>query len=112
MAISALATLSISDNDPAPFLASITWPAQSSPFVRVTDMNVGNLSYLAHPESRKQLRWKLLVLLALICIPLLATGCFCLNVGGCGCDHAEPNGVLAQKGKLNGTNGDPITIYY
>lgn len=75
-------------------------------------MDVGNLSYLAHPDTRKLVRWKLLVLLALICIPLLATGCFCLNIGGCGCDHAEPNGVLAQKGKFAGANGGPMTIYY
>lgn len=75
-------------------------------------MVVGNLAYLVHPSARQTTRRKLLLLLALICVPLLATGCLCLNIGGGGCDHGEPDGVMAQKGELNQGHGGPVTVYY
>jgi hypothetical protein len=74
-------------------------------------MDVGNLTYLFHPTARKLTRRKLLLLLAVICIPLLATGCFCLNVG-CGGDYSEPTGVTAQRGELTPNHGGPVTVYY
>src|SRR4051794_11762621 len=75
-------------------------------------MDVGDLAYLVYPATRKLTRRKLLLLLALICIPLLATGCFCLNVGGVSCEHAEASGVMAQKGEIQGAHGAPVTVYY
>jgi hypothetical protein len=75
-------------------------------------MDVGNLAYLVHPGARKITRRKLLLLLALVCVPLLTTGCLCLNIGGFGCDHGDPDGVTAQKGELNQGHGGPVTVYY
>jgi hypothetical protein len=75
-------------------------------------MDVGNLAYLVHPSARKITRRKLLLLLALVCIPMLTTGCLCLNIGGFSCDHGDADGVTAQKGELNGGHGAPFMVYY
>jgi hypothetical protein len=79
-------------------------------FVRVTDMDVGNLAYVLRPGGRRLTRRKLLLLLALICLPLLATGCIALSFGGC--EHAEASGVLTQSGKVTCKCESQVTVYY
>ncbi len=73
-------------------------------------MDVGNLDYLIYPGRRRLTRWKLLLLLVLVCLPLLATGCLCLNIGGC--DHPENDGVLTQSGEAICGPGRPVIVYY
>ena len=73
-------------------------------------MAVGNLAYVLYPGRPRLTRRKLLILLALICLPLLATGCVCLSFGGC--DHAEADGVLAQTGKVTCKYESQVTVYY
>jgi hypothetical protein len=73
-------------------------------------MNVGNLAYLISPTGRRLTRGKILLLLALICLPLLATGCVCLSFGGC--DHSETDGVLVQKGEVKCGYESQVTVYY
>jgi hypothetical protein len=76
-------------------------------------MDVGNLDYLISRGGSKFTRWKLFLLLVLVCLPLLATGCLCLNFGDC--DRPEVDGVLTQKGEVTcafGKPGTPMTVYY
>ena len=73
-------------------------------------MDVGNLTYLLRPGGRRLTRRKLLLLLALICLPLLATGCICLSFGGC--EHSEADGVLTQTGKVTCKYESQVTVYY
>jgi hypothetical protein len=73
-------------------------------------MNVGNLAYVLHPGRPRLTRRKLLLLLALICLPLLATGCICLSFGGC--ERAEADGVLTQTGKVTCKCESQVTVYY
>ncbi len=83
-------------------------------------MDVGRLSCLVSPGARRLLRWKLLVLLGVICLPLLATGCICLSFGGWGQgfsehtdgEHHDAGGAVTQKGALTFGNGEPVTVYY
>lgn len=77
-------------------------------------MDVGNLSYLVTRGFTKR---KLTLLLAIVCLSLLTTGCLCLSFGG-GCEgcgggeHTESSGVLTQKGSLPKASGEPVTVYY
>ena len=84
-------------------------------FVRFTDMAVGSLAYLACPIRRRLTRRKLILLLAVVGLPLLATGCLCLSFGG-GCGnpsaHQETDGVLAQKGEVRCGPDTPVVVYY
>ncbi|HEV8062832.1 MAG TPA: hypothetical protein VGP68_23335 [Gemmataceae bacterium] len=73
-------------------------------------MDVGNLDYLIYPRGRRLTRWKLLLLLVLVCLPLLATGCLCLSFGGS--DHPESDGVLTQSGEVTCGPGRPVVVYY
>jgi hypothetical protein len=83
-------------------------------------MHVGRLTYLISPSARKRLRWKLLFVLGVICLPLLSTGCICLSFGGWGHDsgeqceskHHDSDGAVTQKGSLTFGNGEPVTVYY
>ncbi|CAN5570456.1 hypothetical protein BH10PLA2_BH10PLA2_39330 [soil metagenome] len=84
-------------------------------------MHVGRLTYLISPSARKGLRWRLLLVLGILCLPLLSTGCICLSFGGwgghetgehCDGDHPDTNGAVTQKGTLTSGNGEPVTVYY
>ncbi len=77
-------------------------------------MEVGNLFYLLRGNFTKR---KVTLLLAIVCLPLLTTGCLCLSFGGgcdghCGGEHPESNGVLTQKGSFAKPTGEPVTVYY
>jgi hypothetical protein len=84
-------------------------------------MHVGRLTYLISPSARKHLRWRLLLVLGIICLPLLSTGCICLSFGGwggheskesCDSEHPSTGGAVTQKGNLTFGNGEPVTVYY